>query len=58
MSLVNYLKDFLIQCKRVWVVTKKPSNTEFKMIAKASAIGILALGFVGFAIFAIIKFLS
>jgi len=54
----TYIKDFLVQCKRVWAVTKKPSKIEFKTIAKASAIGILALGFVGFVVSVSIRMLS
>ena len=50
MSLFVSLKDFVQQCKRVWTVTKKPSTTEFKTVAKASAIGLLAIGFVGFVV--------
>jgi protein transport protein SEC61 subunit gamma-like protein len=50
MSLFTLLKDFIQQCGRVWTVTKKPSGVEFKTIAKASAIGLLAIGFVGFVV--------
>ncbi len=35
---------------RVWRLLKKPSMTEFKTISKVSAIGILIIGAVGFAI--------
>ncbi|MEM2956055.1 MAG: protein translocase SEC61 complex subunit gamma [Candidatus Pacearchaeota archaeon] len=58
MSLFISLQDFLLKCKRVWVVTKKPTNLEFKTIAKASAIGILAIGLVGFLVSTAIRFLS
>ena len=44
------LKSFLIQSKRVWQILKKPSSVEFKTVAKISAIGILALGLMGFII--------
>ncbi|MBU2576817.1 MAG: protein translocase SEC61 complex subunit gamma [Nanoarchaeota archaeon] len=35
---------------RVWRLLKKPSMAEFKTISKVSAIGILIIGAVGFAI--------
>ncbi len=38
MSLFIQLKDFLLKCKRVWIVTRKPTNLEFKTIAKANPI--------------------
>ena len=50
MSLFISLKDFVQKCARVWAVTKKPTSIEFKTVAKASAIGILAIGFVGFVV--------
>ena len=44
------LKSFIIQCKRVFRVTKKPNKEEFKMIVKVSALGILMIGLLGFII--------
>ena len=51
------LGSFIVQSKRVWLVLKKPTGEEFKAIAKVSAIGILAIGLVGFIISDIIKLL-
>jgi len=48
-------KSFTIKCKRVWLALKKPSRKEFEMTAKVSALGILALGVVGFIISLIVK---
>ncbi len=48
-------KSFLIQCKRVWHVLRKPSRKEFEMTAKISAIGIALLGVLGFLISLIMK---
>lgn len=42
------LKSFFLQCKRVWLVLRKPTKKEFSTVAKVSAIGILILGFLGF----------
>lgn len=44
------LKSFVLKCKRVWMVLRKPTKKEFSMVAKVSAIGILILGFLGFII--------
>lgn len=49
------IKSFVLQSKRVWHVLKKPSMQEFGAVAKVSAIGILAIGAVGFIISDIIK---
>jgi protein transport protein SEC61 subunit gamma and related proteins len=49
------LKSFVGQCKRVWLVLKKPTGKEFQMVAKVSAIGILVIGFFGFLIATIMK---
>ncbi len=44
------LKAFLLECKRVLRVTKKPDKTEFTTIVKISAIGMGIIGIVGFLI--------
>jgi len=44
------LKSFLGQCNRVWHLMKKPDKTEFTTIAKVSAIGLAAVGVIGFVI--------
>ncbi len=48
--MLTRLKSFIYECIRVFKVTKKPSKEEFKIIVKVSAIGILLIGFIGFAI--------
>ncbi len=52
------LKSFFVQCQRVWHVLRKPTGEEFKTIAKISALGILAIGLIGFVISDVIKFVS
>ena len=52
------LSSFLVQCGRVWHVLKKPTSAEFAMVAKVSALGILALGALGFLIGDLIKLLT
>ena len=41
---------FLKEAKRVITVAKKPGREEFMQVAKVAGIGILLIGFVGFAI--------
>ncbi len=43
-------KSFFKKCIRVWHVLRKPSKEEFLMVAKVSAIGILAIGLIGFLV--------
>jgi len=50
MALVQRLKSFSAQSARVWRILKKPTNMEFKLVAKISALGILAIGVLGFLI--------
>ncbi len=44
------LKSFIMECMRVLKVTKKPSKDEFKVIVKASGIGMMIIGLIGFII--------
>ena len=55
MKLSESTKSFFVKCKRVWFVLKKPTRKEFELTAKVSAIGIVALGAVGFLISLIMK---
>jgi len=57
MKFLESTKSFLVKCKRVWMVLKKPSKKEFQMIVKVSAIGILILGLLGFVLAVIMKLL-
>ncbi len=54
-ELPTQLKSFIIKCKRVWQVLRKPSKKEFAMVAKISALGIIVLGLAGFIISLIVK---
>lgn len=44
------LKSFVVECRRVFAVTKKPSKEEFKAVSKVSALGALVIGFIGFVV--------
>jgi protein transport protein SEC61 subunit gamma-like protein len=41
------LKTFFVESKRVFKITKKPSNEEFKTIIKVTAIGAALIGLIG-----------
>ena len=49
-DLLNDIKSFFFKSKRVWYVLKKPTREEFELVTKISAIGILIIGVLGFAI--------
>ena len=49
-DLLTDAKSFFFKSKRVWHVLKKPTREEFEQITKISAIGILIIGVLGFAI--------
>lgn len=44
------LKTFVVECKRVLRVTKKPNKEEFQTIVKVSAIGMGIIGILGFLV--------
>ena len=44
------IKSFLSQCVRVWKILRKPNTDEFKTTAKVAAIGLGAIGLIGFII--------
>ena len=52
------IKSFTLQSLRVWKILKRPSSHEFGAIAKISALGILAIGAIGFAISSAIRMIS
>lgn len=47
-------KSFLVECKRVIAVTKKPGGEEFKTVVKVAGAGILLIGLLGFLIMLIV----
>jgi protein transport protein SEC61 subunit gamma-like protein len=57
MELKTKLVSFTQQCVRVWHLLRKPTNEEFKMIAKVSAIGLGLIGVLGFLITIIMSFI-
>ncbi len=47
-SIFYKLKRFVIECRRVLTVTKKPTGYEYKTIVKVSGLGIMLIGLIGF----------
>ncbi len=43
-------KRFIVECKRVLKVTKKPNSFEFKTIVKVSGLGMAIIGLLGFLV--------
>ncbi|MFH1365705.1 MAG: protein translocase SEC61 complex subunit gamma [archaeon] len=49
-KLLTSMNTFFLQCKRVWIIMRKPTMKEFETISKVSAIGILIIGILGFLV--------
>ncbi|MCK4997045.1 protein translocase SEC61 complex subunit gamma [Candidatus Pacearchaeota archaeon] len=49
-KLMRKLSSEFAKYVRVWKLLKKPTPEEFKTVSKVSAVGILIIGAVGFAI--------
>lgn len=54
---LDKLKHFYKECVRVLRITKKPTKEEYKAIVKVSGLGILLIGFVGFLLQLIERFI-
>lgn len=50
MALFERLTRFWIECKRVLIVTKKPSAAEYKTIVKVAGLGLILIGLIGFIV--------
>jgi len=58
MKIMEKLKAFLAQCRRVFMVSTKPTKEEFKQSVKITGIGIIIIGLIGFTIFLIVQLLG
>jgi protein translocase SEC61 complex gamma subunit len=58
LKIKNWISHQKSQYMRLWRIMRKPSMEEFKLTAKVSAVGLLILGFIGFAISLIIKLIK
>ncbi len=43
-------RSFLAECKRVLLITRKPSKQEYKDLVKITGLGLLIIGFAGFLV--------
>lgn len=50
MGILEKLKEFIVESRRVLRITKKPSGEEFRLIVKVSGLGIILIGVVGFLV--------
>jgi protein transport protein SEC61 subunit gamma-like protein len=55
MDIKTNARSFYERSLRVWHVLRKPSKKEFETIAKASTVGILIIGAMGFLVQLIMK---
>ena len=47
---IDELKAFIQQCKRVLMISRKPTRDEFLNVSKVTGLGICLLGGIGFVI--------
>jgi len=52
------MREFLQNCKRTLRVAKKPAEDEYWKVAKITGLGILLIGFLGFAVMLVAYFLG
>ena len=57
-GIMNLIKRKLGEYKRVYSITKKPDRTEFTATVKASGLGILVIGVLGFIITMIVQLIQ
>ncbi|MBI4440571.1 protein translocase SEC61 complex subunit gamma [Candidatus Woesearchaeota archaeon] len=55
---VVLFKSFIVECKRVLTVTKKPTGEEFKTVVKVAGAGMLFIGLIGFLVMLIVTLLK
>ena len=55
-AILQKAQGFFLKCARVWAIMRKPTKEELKTTSKASGLGILLIGIVGFAIAIIMRF--
>lgn len=51
MNIVNALKKFVEDSRRIFVVSKKPTIQEYKQMAIIIGLGIIFIGILGFLIY-------
>jgi protein transport protein SEC61 subunit gamma-like protein len=56
LKIMEKLKAFIANSRRVLVIAKKPDRKEFETMAKVTGIGILIIGIIGYVIYLIFAF--
>ncbi|MEW6222662.1 MAG: protein translocase SEC61 complex subunit gamma [Candidatus Hadarchaeota archaeon] len=52
------MKEFLQNCKRMFRIARKPGEDEYFKVAKITGLGILLIGFLGFAVMLVAFYLG
>jgi protein transport protein SEC61 subunit gamma and related proteins len=50
MGIWERFNAFVLECKRVLTVTKKPTGPEFSSVCKITGLGLLLIGLLGFLV--------
>jgi len=50
MGLIEKIKKFYSETRRIVILTRKPRKSEFNEITKVTGAGIILMGFIGFVI--------
>lgn len=56
--MIDKIKNFMSQIRRVLLISSKPDKEEFKQSAKITGIGMLIIGIVGFLVFMIFQLIG
>ena len=51
MNPVEMLKNFIVDAKRIFTVSKKPTMEEYKKMALIVGIGIILIGIIGYVVY-------
>ncbi|MBI4052816.1 MAG: protein translocase SEC61 complex subunit gamma [Candidatus Diapherotrites archaeon] len=48
--MIDKVKKFVSDARRVFMISKKPDAQEFSVMAKVTALGIIVIGIIGFIV--------
>ncbi|WP_456418879.1 protein translocase SEC61 complex subunit gamma [Methanocaldococcus infernus] len=57
-KLYDQVLEFIEECKRIWLVLRKPTKEEFIAVAKITGLGISLLGIIGYIIHVPISYIK
>jgi len=55
---MSRIREYLVECRRILRIAKKPERTELNEVLKICGIGIIVIGFIGFFTQTLLYFLS